>query len=110
MRTLDISNTASICVWVACKSKGTSYPVESVQHTPLLARTCRQGGFVKTMCFIQTVIIPDIEETGPLCRPGPHPSHSWAFPTVVAVVNQSKVPIISPFYTACLLAPKELYT
>ena len=99
MRTLDISNTASICGWAACKSKGTSYPEESVRHTPLWAHTCHQGSLI---CFIETMIIPDIEEAVPLGRPRPHSAHSWPFPTVVAVVNQGKVPRISSVYTSCM--------
>ena len=47
MRAMNISNTANICGWVACKSKGTWYPEESAQRTPLLARTWHQGYLVE---------------------------------------------------------------
>ena len=51
--------------------------------------------FGRTMCFDWTMTLPDIEEAFPLGRPRPHPSHSWAFATVVAVMDQSKVPVKS---------------
>ena len=37
--------------------------------------------------------VPDIKEAIPLGRPRSHPPHSRAFSTVVAVVDQSKIPI-----------------
>ena len=92
MRTTDISKTASICGWVVCRSKGTWYPEESVQHTPLLARTWRQECLVKHCVSLKTVTLPDIEEAVPLGWPWFHPAHSGAFATVVAVMDQSKIP------------------
>ena len=92
---MDISNTANICGWVACKSKGTWYPEESARHTLLSARTWHQGYLVEQCVCDWTVTLPDIEEAFPLGRPRPHPAHSGAFATVVAVMDQSKIPIKS---------------
>ena len=39
--------------------------------------------------------LPDIEEAFPLGWPRPQPAHSGAFATVVAVMDQSKIPIKS---------------
>ena len=58
MRTVDISNAASICGWVACKSEGILYPEESALRTPLSARTWHQGYLVEQCDSIGLLLYP----------------------------------------------------